>query len=135
MGELLSATFGIESPVATVAAALAVIVLLGLVLLFLRQTFAGRPRRASGQGPRLAVVDHVAVDDRRRLVLVRRDRIEHLLMIGGPSDIVIEAGIGASAATAQPAKAAGEPARPAGPARIEPVPRPARQEPAGGAKA
>jgi hypothetical protein len=43
--------------------------------------------------PRLAVIDAAAVDGRRRLVLVRRDNIEHLLMIGGPTDIVVEQNI------------------------------------------
>jgi hypothetical protein len=43
--------------------------------------------------PRLAVIDAAAVDGRRRLVLVRRDNVEHLLMIGGPSDIVVEPNI------------------------------------------
>jgi hypothetical protein len=39
------------------------------------------------------VIDAAAVDGRRRLVLVRRDNVEHLLMIGGPSDIVVEPNI------------------------------------------
>jgi flagellar protein FliO/FliZ len=39
------------------------------------------------------VIDAAAVDGRRRLVLVRRDNIEHLLMIGGPTDIVVEPNI------------------------------------------
>src|SRR5213083_2225871 len=34
-----------------------------------------------------------AAAQRRRLVLVRRDNVEHLLMIGGPSDIVVEQNI------------------------------------------
>src|SRR6201993_4425542 len=46
-----------------------------------------------GSLPRLAVIDAAAVDGRRKLVLVRRDNVEHLLMIGGPSDIVIEPNI------------------------------------------
>jgi flagellar protein FliO/FliZ len=46
-----------------------------------------------GRMPRLAVIDAAAVDGRRRLVLVRRDNIEHLLMIGGPSDVVVETNI------------------------------------------
>ena len=50
--------------------------------------------------PRLAVIDAAAVDGRRRLVLVRRDNVEHLLMIGGPSDIVVEPNI----VRAQPAR-------------------------------
>src|SRR2546429_4613159 len=46
-----------------------------------------------GRIPRRAVTDAAAVDGRRRLVLVRRDNVEHLLMIGGPSDIVVESNI------------------------------------------
>jgi flagellar protein FliO/FliZ len=46
-----------------------------------------------GRQPRLAVIDAAAVDGRRRLVLIRRDNVEHLLMIGGPSDIVVESSI------------------------------------------
>src|SRR5437660_2065545 len=48
---------------------------------------------ARGRMPRLAVIDAAAVDGRRRLVLVRRDNIEHLIMIGGPSDVVVETNI------------------------------------------
>ncbi len=42
---------------------------------------------------RLEVVEHYSVDGRRRLVLVRRDEVEHLIMTGGPVDVVIETGI------------------------------------------
>ena len=63
----------------------------------------GTPPRISFFGPRpeprLAVVDHANVDGRRRLVLVRRDNTEHLIMTGGPVDVVIETGIPARAAT------------------------------------
>ena len=43
-----------------------------------------------GRVPRLAVVDALTVDRRRRLLLVRRDNVEHLILIGGPSDLVVE---------------------------------------------
>lgn len=49
----------------------------------------GRNRRA-----RLAVMDAAAVDATRRLVLVRRDDVEHLILIGGTSDLVVEQNIG-----------------------------------------
>lgn len=39
---------------------------------------------------RLSVMDATAVDSHRRLVLVRRDDVEHLLLIGGPTDVVVE---------------------------------------------
>ena len=45
-------------------------------------------------GRRLEVVDQANVDGRRRLVLIRRDDVEHLIMTGGPVDVVIETSIG-----------------------------------------
>lgn len=51
---------------------------------------------------RLDVVDQANVDGRRRLVLVRRDNVEHLIMTGGPVDVVIETNIeGSSSASIQ----------------------------------
>lgn len=47
-----------------------------------------------GRNKRIGVVDQAPVDGRRRLVLIRRDEIEHLVMTGGPIDVVIETGIG-----------------------------------------
>jgi hypothetical protein len=73
-----------------------------------------------GRMPRLAVIDAAAVDGRRRLVLVRRDNIEHLLMIGGPTDIVVEPNIVRATAGRDAL-----PQRPAGaevPPRIAPLP-------------
>ncbi len=43
---------------------------------------------SSGSG-RLQIVESTVVDARRRLVLVRRDDVEHLIMIGGPADLVV----------------------------------------------
>jgi len=45
----------------------------------------GRNRKA-----RLAVLDATAIDGQRRLVLVRRDDVEHLILIGGANDLVVE---------------------------------------------
>jgi hypothetical protein len=42
---------------------------------------------------RLEVIEHANVDGRRKLVLIRRDNVEHLVMIGGPVDVVVETGI------------------------------------------
>lgn len=41
---------------------------------------------------RLAVLQSSPVDNKRQLVIVRRDDVEHLLMIGGPNDVLIESG-------------------------------------------
>ncbi len=42
---------------------------------------------------RLDVVEQATLDGRRRLVLIRRDDKEHLIMTGGPVDVLIETGI------------------------------------------
>ena len=46
-----------------------------------------------GEDPRLSIKEVIAVDHKRRLLLVRRDDVEHLLMIGGEADLVVEQGI------------------------------------------
>jgi flagellar protein FliO/FliZ len=78
-----------------VFAFVAVLALIGAAAWLVRR-FAGNRLGANanrGRMPRLAVIDAAAVDGRRRLVLVRRDNVEHLLMIGGPTDIVVEPNI------------------------------------------
>ncbi|MCR6499622.1 flagellar biosynthetic protein FliO [Shinella sp. CPCC 101442] len=86
----------------------AVVVLLGLLCLALVLWIVrGRPsspfiRGGRNRTPRLAVLDAAAIDTRRRLVLVRRDDVEHLIMIGGPTDIVIETRIATPSATEHP---------------------------------
>jgi len=81
----------------------------------------GRQRKA-----RLAVMDAAAVDSHRRLVLVRRDDVEHLLLIGGPSDVVVEQNIRLSPALRRPAE---EPAREQAPAVAEERPQPVAPAP------
>jgi flagellar protein FliO/FliZ len=73
----------------------AVLALIGVVAWLIRRFASNRlgTNTQRGRMPRLAVIDAAAVDGRRRLVLVRRDNVEHLLMIGGPSDIVVESNI------------------------------------------
>ncbi len=68
--------------------------LIGLTAWLIRRFGQGRIGESTrGRQPRLAVIEAGAVDGRRRLVLIRRDNVEHLLMIGGPSDIVVEQNI------------------------------------------
>ncbi|MEX3009444.1 flagellar biosynthetic protein FliO [Hoeflea sp. TYP-13] len=79
-----------------------VVVLFGLFLWHLRRRgHMAFIRGGSNRQPRLAVLDAAAVDARRRLVLVRRDNVEHLIMIGGPSDIVVERGINRASVAAR----------------------------------
>lgn len=83
------------SPITFIVAFIVVLALIGLAAWLVRR-FANTRLGANtqrGRMPRLAVIDAAAVDGRRRLVLVRRDNVEHLLMIGGPTDIVVEPNI------------------------------------------
>ena len=48
-----------------------------------------------GSRRRLAVVDTLQVDGKRQLVIIRRDNVEHLILTGGPQDVLIEGGIAA----------------------------------------
>jgi flagellar protein FliO/FliZ len=71
------------------------IFVLGLIGLFawLLRRF-GPPARLRGPGRRrLSIVEILPVDARRRLVLLRRDDKEHLILIGQGQDLVIETGI------------------------------------------
>ncbi|QDW39648.1 flagellar biosynthesis protein FliO [Bradyrhizobium sp. KBS0727] len=74
---------------------IAVLALIGVAAWLVRRFATNRLGANTNRSrmPRLAVIDAAAVDGRRRLVLVRRDNVEHLLMIGGPSDIVVEPNI------------------------------------------
>lgn len=74
---------------------LALAFVVGLILAIgwlARRAGLGVPALAKGRR-RLAIVEMIAVDPRRRLVLVRRDDREHLLLIGGATDVTIESGI------------------------------------------
>jgi len=102
----------------------AVLALIGVAAWLVRRFATNRLGANTNRGrmPRLAVIDAAAVDGRRRLVLVRRDNIEHLLMIGGPSDIVVESNIvrampGREPIPQRPAVGGAEP-----PPRIAPMP-------------
>lgn len=47
-----------------------------------------------GRPQRLAITDAFSLDrDGRKLVIVRRDNVEHLLLIGGPNDVLVESSI------------------------------------------
>jgi chloride channel protein, CIC family len=65
-------------------------------MLTFRRAFRRRLRMPeTGNVGRLGIVKTFALDQSRQLVVVRRDHVEHLVMIGGPNDLVIESDIAA----------------------------------------
>ena len=70
--------------------------------------FMGSP---AGAGRRLRVLESLALDARRRLVLVQHDDAEHLILIGGGNDVLVESGAAVprlKSGSPQPAGAAAE---------------------------
>lgn len=110
----------------TFAALILLVIVLVIIRLVRNLTFGTFVAGGRNRKTRLAVMDATAVDSHRRLVLVRRDDIEHLLLIGGPTDVVVERDIRLAA-----------PRRPAltGDGGLQPVPatRPRRQNAAASA--
>src|SRR5688572_16083340 len=108
-GRPMNGLFGLELPTSVnfVIAFVVVLALIGAATWLVRRF--GAPRLDAGarnRQPRLAVIDSAAVDGRRKLVIIRRDNVEHLLMVGGPTDVVVETNIvrsGAAAAREAPA--------------------------------
>jgi flagellar protein FliO/FliZ len=83
-----------DTLILAVAAGLFILALVALAAWAFKTLFPGR----DGQGfarreKRLGVVETASIDQKRKLLLVRRDDIEHLIMIGGPVDMVVETGI------------------------------------------
>lgn len=119
MTGILTPIFGEDlAPIANLVVGFLVIVLAVFVCLWLWRRVSGgsfavgtRARRA-----RLGVLESAPVDSRRRLLLVRRDDVGHLILTGGPSDVVVENNIDLSGPQSvhpvQPAAVPVEPAKP-----------------------
>ena len=78
----------------------ALLALMGFTLKYIRMrgfSMPGSPARAR----RLEIVETMMLDARRRLVIVRRDDAEHLLLLGINQDIVVEANLNKNAADLQ----------------------------------
>lgn len=52
-------------------------------------------------GKRVQILEVTPLDPRRRLILIRKDGDEHLLLIGGPNDLVVDSKITKSSFAAE----------------------------------
>lgn len=85
---------GTENSILTVVFALGIVlVLIVLAVWLLKLLYGATGNVARGRNRRLSVIDSLAIDQKRQLLIVRRDNVEHLVLIGGPQDVVIETGI------------------------------------------
>jgi len=68
-----------------------IIMLIGLAAWLARVLGFNTPLSLRGQKQRrLSVVDAIALDAKRRLILISRDDVEHLICIGGTTDFMVE---------------------------------------------
>ena len=65
-----------------------VLIVIGLWLLKLFTTAGQRLGRLNEK--RLQVLETATVDGKRKVMIIRRDNVEHVIMTGGPQDLVIE---------------------------------------------
>ncbi len=71
-----------------------VIALIAMFAAFARRMGFGYRRTDKGSRiRRLSIVEIMPVDAKRRLVLIRRDATEHLILLGTGSDLLVEDGI------------------------------------------
>lgn len=111
----------------TLLALVVLVIVLVIVKLIRSMTFGTFVAGGRNRKTRLAVMDATAVDSHRRLVLVRRDDIEHLLLIGGPTDVVVERDIRLAAPRRPTLTGGGQetaPARKPSHAQVAPPPAP-----------
>ena len=129
----MSGSFGSLMPMLVIAL-LVVLVAAGVAIFLVRQFGAGGRHDAAARGrpSRLAMVNSTSIIDGRKLVIVRRDNVEHLLLIGGATDVLVEGNIVRTAAVHAAVPHSSEaPARvpePEVPTRIS-VPEPAARTP------
>ena len=81
-----------------------VIGLIGVFTVLARRMGFGFPAAAlkKSANRRLSVVEAAPLDGRRRMILIRRDDTEHLILLGPNSELVVESGIKANTETADP---------------------------------
>jgi Flagellar biosynthesis protein, FliO len=92
----------------TIIYIVAALLVAALLLFVLMRVLGGSVR--GRKGSRLGISEYYEIDKTRRLVIVRRDESEHLVLIGGNQDLVIETDIGAASDVVQPIRQAPRPA-------------------------
>jgi flagellar protein FliO/FliZ len=68
-----------------------IVILIGMAAWLARFLGFNTPLSLRGQKQRrLSVVDAIALDAKRRLILISRDDMEHLVCVGGATDFIVE---------------------------------------------
>jgi flagellar protein FliO/FliZ len=97
---------GPGNSVITSVLALGIVLVLILAGLWTLKFFMGSATALRPQGRRLAVVEQIQIDPKRKLLIIRRDNVDHLIMTGGGQDLVVEANIPVQPKVTQPPRPA-----------------------------
>ena len=119
--QFMTALFGgTESTLLNAAFALGIVLVLIVLGLWGLKVLSNATGRLNNTRKRLVVVDRAQVDGKRQVVIIRRDDVEHVIMTGGPQDLVIESGVAVPEPPAPLPRRAPAP-RPAAPPRPQPA--------------
>jgi flagellar protein FliO/FliZ len=121
--QFLTSLFGgSENTLVTAALALGIVLILIVFSVWiLKFFFRASNHLARGSNKRLTVVDTVSIDTKRQLIIVRRDDVEHLILTGGPQDLVVESDIPVDKPGIVGRRRTPQPAPPAPTATVEPL--------------
>ncbi|MHA1597480.1 MAG: flagellar biosynthetic protein FliO [Alphaproteobacteria bacterium] len=85
---------GLGDYIKFILALIFVLALIGSVTLIARRMGFGMPAyKGLLADRRLSIVETLNIDGKRRLLLVRRDDTEHLVLLGSTEDLLIEGGV------------------------------------------
>ncbi len=82
---------GTGTNILTVIFVLALVLILIILIIWFFKFFNKITQSVSlANKRRLAIVDKIHIDQKRQIILLRRDNVEHLILIGGSNDLLIE---------------------------------------------
>lgn len=91
--QFLSSLFGGSDVLTAVFALLTVLVLIVAAVWVLKFVFRASDVVGRGRNRRLTLVDSMTLDPKRQLHIIRRDDVEHLILTGGPQDVILESSV------------------------------------------
>ena len=65
----------------------------GFAILAKRAGLGNRGPIIRGKSKRLSIIESMSLDPKRRVLIIRRDNTEHLVLIGSQNEQIIEAGL------------------------------------------
>ena len=83
----------IEDYIRYASALILVLALMGILAVIVRKMNGLQNSGFMGRQPRLNIIEQRAIDSRHKMVLVRRDAVEHLIILSNTGETVVETGI------------------------------------------